>query len=354
MRAEALVQAASSDALAELLKVWGSDLGREGIPQAMRAANAWERVKARVRAAAAREDIVQVCANPFDLLAIDDIHDAKPLLRIGLISERSEGNYSVNLDLALALIPRFSAEYGFAATLLARLSDADFQVVARAWEVSPATNRTERLLAVAAAWSNPAMLRKRVASLVENERKVLQETLDLGGLDDDPAWELDQKAPQVTLDGVVSSLRGLLVRYHHEDLGVPPRLLVPLEVEGPLREALANVSVPELVTKKTRAKAGSSPATSIKPSAKVKKLEPAVAPSSIPEPIARKAQVVSASAIVDLGEGGNAKRLRENWELWSDVATMFDRRRVILKSGVNAAKWAQRAAIALADTTQKP
>lgn len=354
MRAEALVQAASSDALAELLKVWGSELGREGIPQAMRAANAWERVKARVRAAAAREDIVQVCANPFDPLTKNDIHDPKPLLRIGLISALSDESYAVNLDLALALIPRFSAEYGFASTLLARLTDADFQVVARAWEVSPTTNRTERLLAVAGAWSNPAMLRKRVASLVEAERNVLQEALDLGGLNDDPAWTLDQNPPQVSLDGIASSLRGLLVRFHHEDLDVSPRLLVPLEVEAPLREALANVSVPEVVTKKPRAKAGSSPATTVKPSAKTKTIEPVVVPTSVPEPIARKAQVISASAIVDLGEGGNAKRLRENWELWSDVATMFDKRRVILKSGVDAAKWAQRAAIALADTAQKP
>lgn len=355
MRAEEFVRVVTPERALELANVWGigADQDAEALVRALRAPGAWAKLRSKIRAAATREDIAQLCASPLEPVLREDLHDPAPLERIGLIAPADAGSWAVNLDLALSLLPSFPAEYGLALTLLARLSDADLQVVARALEVSPSTNRVDRLLAVSTAWAEGAVLRRKVAPLVEEERAVLREALAAGELDDDPAWELSMAGPVVSLEGVPSALRGLVVRYEHPALEVASRLLVPLEVHVTLQELLDTLPVPEATTKRPRARALGN-AAEPKVASRGKKVA-AAAPAITPPPelVARKAQVVAASALVDLGSEAQVRALREHWELWSDVISTFDKRRVVLKSGVDAAAWAQRAAIALADAALK-
>ena len=347
MRADALLRTLNADEKAALFERWGlrHDDGDDALLRRMRAPEAWGPVAASMDSVDALQELAGVCARPGELLAHDDLRAAASLEAIGLIAASPDGRWAVNEDLALALVSSFPVEHGYAATLAARMADDDLRVFARALEVSPQTNRIDWVLAIAHAWVDRTRIRRKIATLSDDERAGLRQALDAGVLPDVGPWTLETTLPTVHADRARPT-QGLLTNYAHEAAEVAPRGLLPLEALQTVAEALESLPAIEATARRTRTRAPAR-ATRTRPADP----SPPTAPVNVSEPDVRTVQVVSASAIVDLGGEAQARTLRENWELWSEVALSIDRRRVALKPNVDVATWTQRAALALADKT---
>lgn len=351
MRADAVIAALATSQrlnLAKELQVVGDDVA--SLSAAMRSDALASIVHAKLRTRALQDDLALLCANPFDPVAETDVSDIVALCRLGLLSPTSPGLWSVNLDMALTLVPTTSLEFGFAPTLLARLSAEDFKSTARALQVSPQKTRVDYILALADEMCRASTLTRVIMQLREEEREPLREALAAGELPDAPeGWTAKSPPPTVQVHASDVGRRGLVLQIAQPSVGVEMRAIVPLESMDLLPDILAQTPAPPPVITKTVRRRTTTAAP------KAERSAPARPPVfSLSEPVdaapdSRQVVCVMSDASVRLPSEEAMRLIRENRELVRDVISIFDRTRVLLRPGVDSARWSNAAAVFLAD-----
>lgn len=352
MRADELVRTLAASQRALLAKTYQADSSEVAtLVQAMRAENVAEVLAPIVRRKKLAADIASLCANPFDPVYDGDVSDMDSLASIGLVCRGDDGGWQVNIDLALALVPSIALEFGFALTLLARLSPSDFQSTARALGVSPQMNRTDYLLAVADAMCSQATLERVIMQMREEERAVLASALEEGELPDDlSSWSPELALPRVTLHSSEAGRRGVLLSYAQISFGVASRPLLPLESVEAVEDALANIPAPPpLQTKpgRRRAQPAQRPQEGAAPKAVL--LDFSTPAFEAPPAHSRQVTVVESSGVVELQDEAMVQRLRDLPQLYDGVARVFERTRVLLRPGVDSHRWSEQAALLLGE-----
>ena len=363
MRAEQVMSAASPSQLATMRRALQVEGGADDVVQAMRRDAVVEQLHRRYRSRRQRAELAALCANPFEALGADEVEDLEAWTECGLLAPSGDGLYAVNLDLALTVLPHESLELGYAATLLARLPAEDLGPMARALGVSPRATRVDYLLAIATAWTSPDTWRDGLMLLTEEEREPLREALALGELPDlSGRWDPATVPPLVRLGTRAAGQRGLLVRVTSETIGAADRPVVALEAMDSAREALATVPAPSVTARRApRRAAGMAGGASGREGASGRSSSRASgravtpAPESGAGPLAptpgRLVQTVSASALVDLGSEERARRAYDDRELGEDVLEVIELRWVVLREGVDVARWCERCAVRLSTSS---
>ena len=254
MRAKELVAGLAPTGLRKISSALGVSPDAADVVRAMQGAHVYELAAGACVSAVMNEDLILLCANPFDTVSGDELAEADSFAEIGLISPLGDDEYVVNLDMALAAAPFCSVEFGFAATLIARLAPEERAVVAKAMEIGPRPSAIDTILDSAETLVTETTVMKHVAFLKSDERKVLETALDLGELPDDlENFPLDSSPPLVTLDEGAAGRRGLVFWVSHEASGVDARPVVPLEVAAVLPRILEQVPPPpDVVASKSR------------------------------------------------------------------------------------------------------
>lgn len=355
MRAADLLGAVGAPALEAIADVWGTEPRIVEIEQAMRGPRALDLVLGACRSAMMREDVALLCSNPFDLVAGDELVDASAFTALGFIVETEEG-YAVNLDLALTLAPRLNIEFGFMATLLARLQDEELHAVGKAVEIGPRPSRVELVLDIAEQLLDADRLMRQVAFLRESDRSVIREALEMGELPDDvSAFDPAAPAPLVTLDEGESGRRAIVFWFEDESRDIDARPVVPLELAEGLPGLLEKVPPPpEVVAAKAKQKRERRAASPRKSKAATLGIEDLVddSPASTvthegPHRGLRVQRAADACAVVDLESGKTAEAARKDEELGPAVIDIVADHLVILAAGTDARDWAERAALKL-------
>ena len=254
MRAKEVIAKLSLEDVRELALAIGSASDAAEVARTMQSEEAHEIVARACVSAVMREDLMLLCANPFDTVSPDELADVEAFESIGLIVAVDGGEYAVNADMALAAAPFCSVEFGFAATLISRLASEERAVVAKAMEIGPRPSAIDTILDAAETLVTETTVMKHVAFLSSAEREVLRQALELGELPDDlEKFPLDSSPPMVTLDPGEAGRRGLVYWVAHEPSGVEARPVVPLEVAEFLPRILEQVPPPpEVVASKSR------------------------------------------------------------------------------------------------------
>lgn len=254
IRAEAILKDAQQERVRALAQAWSAAPSPAAVAAAMRGPEAAKRALAACSTPVMREDLLLLCANPFDPVAYDEVVDAPPFVAIGLLEETEPATLHVNVDIALAAVRSLPLEFGFAATLVARLSDDERTALGRAVEIGPRPSVIEALLDIAASIADPDALMRRVARLTDSQREIVRTALSLGELPDDlDAFPLDAAPPTVTVAEGAAGKLGLVFQYEHLPSGVRSRPVVPLELAEVLPGILEQVPPPpETVAAKAR------------------------------------------------------------------------------------------------------
>lgn len=349
MRAEKIVESWSPEKrqqIARSLKAGGDD--KASLLAAMRAPELAATLRARVRTRSQQQDLALLCANPFDEVVDGDISAPEFFEGVGLLHPVDDGVWEVNLDMALSLAPSQALEFGFAATLLSRLSVTDLSAVARALEVSPQPNRTDYLLRIADALADARRLARVVSMLKADEREVLHQALALDELPDDPeAWTPELALPSLTLFPAQAGQRGILFRFEQPSLGVEARPLLAFESMAPVRELMERLQpAPEVPTRKQRHGGGGGG----RPRKEVASKD---APSTQTQAAAavgrREVRIDAASAFVDLGSEARAQQARDDRELGPSVIDVIDKRIVVLAPDADVDDWVHRFAVRVSE-----
>jgi hypothetical protein len=362
--------------------------------EAMRGPGIVTIVNRACRTIGSREDLGLLIANPWEPVGEDEIDHAPIFDRLGLI-ERVDDAWHVNVDMALALVASTPWEFGFAATLIARLGSEDTKTLSRAVEVGPRPHPIDFVVEAATAAIEPERVRRHVAHLTAAERAPLRAAITLGELPDEVSGASDDDViAHVTLDPGGAGQRGLLFWIAWPDRENDARPLVPLELQTRLEEWLDEIPpAPDVErvrsrkqpTRRTTSRRTSS--TTSRPGVStgrggVPRTEPpstdrlaAVAakplarsqvstgsPARMPagEPTLRgpmtttggsraipAASVCAAAALVDLESPRLANLARQDAELGRAVLEVVADTMVVLREGVDAADWAERCAIRL-------
>lgn len=391
----AALSAAQVAALARALRAESEDPA--AILAAMRSPDVAERLQRVCESALMLEDLALLCANPFAPVAEDELVEAAPFADLGLIVASDDGGFEVNIDMALSALRSTPAEFGFAATLLARLDGEDLALVRNAVGVGPRPSRLDAVLDVAETSVEDQSLMRQIAHLRAADRKVLEQAMALGELDDDvESIPPEAPPPMVTLDPGPAGRRGLVFWIEHEVRGLDARPVVPLEVLPRLEELLARVPPsPDVVERqasrrrapgtgsrvqrrKTKPAAPEPPAPAAPvelnesgatpPTAALfrradddRVMDPVVsrigdAAASRRQPTARNveaplpwsgrtATVASAGALVELDSPRVAEAARRDDELGGDVLELIADTLVVLRAGVDPRDWAERCAL---------
>ncbi len=275
MRAKQLVAGLSLEQVRALADEIGSAHDASEVVRAMQSDGVYELAAGACVSAVMSEDLTLLCANPFDTVAADELADPSAFEAIGLVSLK-DGEYIVNTDMALAAAPLCSVEFGFAATLIARLTPEDRAVVARAMEIGPRPSSIDTTLDSAETLCLETTVMKHVAFLRTKDREVLHQALGLGELPDDLSnFPLDSSPPLVTVDQGEAGKRGLVYWVEHEPSGVEARPVIPLELAEFLPRILEQVPPPpEVVASKSRRRKSTS---TTRRSAPKREAEPKVA-----------------------------------------------------------------------------
>lgn len=254
MRAKELVAELEPEELKELASGLGASSTPADVVRAMQASGVYELAARACLSAVMNEDLMLLCANPFDTVSSDELAEPAAFAQIGLIRAVDDDEYAVNLDMALAAAPFCSVEFGFAGTLISRLEPEERAVVAKAMEIGPRPSAIDTILDAAETLVTETTVMKHVAFLKSDDRKVLETALSLGELPDDlENFPLDSSPPLVTLDEGAAGRRGLVYWVSHEASGVDARPVVPLEIAEFLPRILEQVPPPpEVVASKSR------------------------------------------------------------------------------------------------------
>lgn len=320
------------------------------------------------------EDLVLLSANPFDPVVPGDLVAPGEFEECGLIEPSGDG-WVVNLDLALVYAPSAPLEFGFAATLLARLDPSALQRVARSAEIGPRPSPVDYVLDIAEACTDPQRIMRQLAFLRESDREPLRAALAAGELPaeiDGIAQDTDR--PIVGVDPGEAGARGLLFRVAQQTRGVPDRGVVALELQSKLPEWLDLVPPPPeavaakpAAARKPRAASGTSGVSRSRAAASPDKLSPA---PMTPDPVSvyddrpampmrrsEERRVVSASSesrgiraahvqavggVVDLESPRLAELAQRDPELGESVLSVVASNLVVLKPGVDVRDWVER------------
>jgi hypothetical protein len=380
MRAKEILSQRNSDELrviAQALRAPAADT--DSILHTMRSPEVFARIEKVCESQIMREDFALICANPFDAVEPDELAKPDVFQRIGLIHlDDKDKIYRVNVDLALTCVPRSGVEFGFTATLLARLAPEQLTQVARALEVGPRPSLIDTILDVAAAARDEVRLMQQIAHLNEAKRAVIREALSLGELPDDISdLTPNMGVPLVTLDEGEAGSRGIVFWIDHEERGWDSRPVVGLELLEKLPSILTRVPPPPDVIA-TRASKPRAPRAASSPKKVVKEDFESPAPtgglflpgfsvSSLPKPIevpkkieenrgpvvnrggrlARISSVKPASALVEFDAPNLALAAQRDDELSAGILEVIGDQIVILRPGVDAREWSARAATRL-------
>ncbi len=367
MRATEVIAAMDAErraVAARLLAADGSEADQ--LRAAMRAPTVSDRLRRLCTTSLTREDLALLCANPFDPVAPDEIADAGAFVRIGLLCER-DGEYHVNIDMALTAVPDLPLEFGFAATLLARLSPQDLATVGRAMEVGPRPSRVEHLLDLAEACRDESKLMRHVARLRDQDRDPVLVALTQGELPDDIGGvSLDLAPPIVTIETGEAGQRGLLFRVAQPDVGLDARPVVALELTELLIDLLGRVPpAPDTVAapaprRRRRTTSYTRPAPVVEDDTPEpppeETLRPGVRRPPPRNPFARtpdtsagqrSVTAIAASAVVDLEELRYAEAALRDKELSPAILEVIAENLVVLREGVDVTEWVERCVLRL-------
>lgn len=318
------------------------------------------------------EDLVLLSANPYDTVAHGELVEPSAFEEAGLIEPNEQG-WDVNLDLALVFAPHSPLEFGYAATLLARLDAASLARIARSVSVGPRPSPIDYVLDIAEACTNQNSVTRHLAFLRDSDREPLREAVDQGELPTDiDGIANDTTLPLVCVDPGEAGARGLLFRVSQDARGVADRGVVALELQATLGEWLDKVRPPpeaisaRASTRKPRATNPTGAAKLRVPGASKPDLTPSPAPSSpymTPSPIEdrlgtpfrrsedrrnissdptrglRAAHVQAAGGVVDLESPRLAEMARKHPDLREAVLTIIAENLVVLRPGVDVKEW---------------
>ena len=328
----------------------------EQLLNALRGRAVVDGLQAACASAVMREDLALLCANPFDRIAADELVDADAFSALALVSTEDGRDFEVTLDIALAALPYLPVEFGFVATMLSRLDAEELNLVGKAVEVGPRATRVIQALDIAARLTDEAWLMRLVAFLRESDRRKILDAIALGDLPDDVS-KLDPSAPapMVTLDDSEVGARGLLFWFEDPHRDIDARPVVPLELMQALPELFEKVPPPpEVVAAKSKKRRGPRAAPKKKAPATPAWLEageeevPKEAPiEEVPRYGLSLASAFDASAVVDLETARAAQAAQKDAELGDGVLAIVSDSLVVLHADIDAADWAERAALRL-------
>lgn len=342
------------------------------------------------RSVAAREDLGLLVANPWEPAEDEEIGHVPLFERLGLI-ERDGDLWHVNADMALALVPSTPWEFGYVATLVARLNAEDTKVLSRAVEVGPRPHPIDFVIDASAAAIDPDRVKRHLAHLTEKDREALHQALELGELPDEVSGlSADSAVAHVTLDPGPAGQRGLLFWLAWPDRDDEARPLVALELQSELQQWLDEVPpAPDVERVRARKRPTRRTATGRKTSPGAPKGPPKTGRNeATPGPASRSitpgngirgivtgphqqvsmpsgptlrapftttggsraipaASVRPASALVDLESARLAADARRDPELGASVLDIVAETIVVLHDGVDATDWAERCAARL-------
>ncbi|MFT5993712.1 MAG: hypothetical protein ACJA1R_002646 [Flavobacteriales bacterium] len=369
MRATEILKGSPLARLRELGGVWGVEAEQKDIIAAMRRDSAADVMRGVCNTPVMREDLALLCSNPFDTVGADEVADATTLQKAGFVHSDGDGGFAVNMDIALALTTEMPFEFGFLATLLARLDGEERATVAKSVSVGPRPSRVDQVFDIAEKLSDESQLIQQVAYLRESDRAVVRRALELGELPDDLS-EMNTNAspPMVTLDEGEAGKRGLVFWFEDPERDIDARPVVPIELAAMLPSLLEKVPPPpEVVSgrtinkrerraapKKKRAPTtvealpdvpSATPAVSRNPlasSAAALSASPSAAPGSL-----RVQRGVNAGGIVDLSSGRAAEAARKDEELGESILEVVADSLIVLRAGIDPRDWAERAALKL-------
>lgn len=375
MRASELLSVRSEKERATLARLLGaSSDDTEPLLSAMRASDLHERLLRRCDNELMREDLSLLCANPFDTVLADELVDPAMFSQIALIqAAEGEDGFRVNLDMALSMVPSVRLEFGFAATLLARLPEDALGQLARAIEVGPRTCRVDYLLALAERLLDPALVKRRLARLREDDRTILYDAIELGELPDQiDGLRPGAPTPVVRLAPGAAGALGLAFIVEEPARRAPARPVVPLEVQQEMLDWLAQIPAAPAESSRVsarRRRQSPSSAGSVErspPNPPVRntprglhvpglvgarlreEFEPAAPrsaePSPAPQKIARMASGFGISAWVDLEDSQSIALIRTDAQLDASVVDYVSERFALLREGVDVEAWVSRCA----------
>jgi len=356
-------------ALAQALQAEG--VTDEALSAAMRAPQLAPLVLKRCGSPVMREDLALLCANPFDPVAPDELIDPDAFVALGMIAEH-EGQFYVNRDMAITMTPSMPLEFGFAATMVARLSHADFSELARAMEIGPRTTHVDYILDIAEACVSDAHVMRQLAHLRASEREAIVEAIGNGELPDD-IGELSPSAPPplVSLDDASAGQRGLVFTFADASRGIDERSVILLELLPRVSALMERVPpAPEAAPARTTRRRTTSGSGSRTPTQKPRPVAASVTrdvyeddpPSRTPTPTsppsfrradttptrsAGSASVQAASGVVDLETARNAEIACRDDELNRSILEVVAENLVVLRPGVDIDDWVERAAARL-------
>lgn len=368
MRAKQVIEERSEEARKEMSRLLkASAPTTEALLAAMRQTSLHSTVLRHCQSPLMREDLALLAANPFDVVRFDELVEPDIFEAIGLIHPVSEDECAVNLDMALTLVARTPIEFGFAATLLARLSNEDLQLVAKAAEIGPRPSHTDFLIDIAEAMIDSERIARHVAHLRERDRSGIVEAVAAGELPDDiDEMGPDVAPPLVTLDPGEAGKRGILFWFTHSDRNIDTRPVVVLELQDQVEAILEQVPPPPEVTatkkrtrrtttarpRRTSSKSQSSTTESRAPSGNTPTM--ARTTEEMQNPFADSPAIpisafsaVNASGVVDLEVPRLAELAMKDPELSESVLDIVAENLVVLRAGVDVQEWVERAVLRL-------
>ena len=371
MRATDLLARRSPEArkaIAQMLRC--ESVERDALAAAMRASTLYDQVLRHCHGSVMREDLALLCANPFDAVESGELSEPDVFERMGLIESIGPGQFDINLDMALTLQPQMPLEFGFAATLLARLDSPSLTTLAKTLGFGPRPNHVDHLLDLAQACQDDNSVMMQVARLNRRERLSILDALDFGELPDDPSGVApDARPPLVTLDPGDAGKRGLVFWLEQEDAGTEKRPVVVLEVMPRLQSILDRVPMPpetvsaKAAPKRTRRATGTRTRTTntntdavpegyampepasppIPPTPTFRRIDEPVRPSfsSTVAPV-RAATVQGIAGVIDLEEPRYAELALRDPELRPAMLEVVAETLVVIRHGYDLNDWAER------------
>lgn len=371
MRALDILLKRSPDALVPMASLLKADsASRESILNTMRSDKVAAAMTRLCNSRVMKDDLALLCANPFDPVEKSELADAGLFERAGFIQPTQTGRYSVNLDMALSMVPFMPLEFGFAATLLARLDSASLASVARALEVGPKPNHIDFLLDIAMHATDHIHVTNQIARLNQKERLAILDAVECGELPDDPSlFPPASPNPLVSLEPGEVGRRGLVFWIEFPSGVIPKRPLVAYELLSSLEELLEKVPLPpETVAARSPRRSSSttgrratparktpvesvefvSPTTSITGSpSRMGDMARAAATADAPRMVSlslRQANVQSVAGVVDLEDPRFAELATRDPELRSAVLEVVKETLVVIRAGFDLQTWAEKAA----------
>lgn len=346
--------------------------GVEALVARMRSPEVVAPVLAHTSSGLLREDLLLLTANPFAVVAPDEVADPELFQDLGLLAREAPGVYRVNLDLALTLLPALPLEFGYALTLLARLEPSRTWALARAVGIGPRPSRVELLLALAEALVAREGVMGRLVRLTLEERRALEAALDAGELPDDVAPGLPLGLPPAVVPAAgATGAVGLLFEVVQPARGGVRHVAVPLELHGVLRQWLGEVplrsgpqSPPGGASGGGRSRRRSPPTEPVLPSLDMDlsvrgvhetadfvglpaASDPRGQGTPMPMAVVRTVRVEPAGALVDLETAAAVERVVGHPDLCGDIVGVYGERWVALREGTEPSAWCRRAALIL-------